>query len=92
MNTPPFPSNVSGHSTFSAAAATFLSTYGINLLAFNDENGQTKNFTKAWSVAEEAGKSRIYGGIHFECDNRDGIKLGKRVAYQPLKMMNRSFL
>ena len=92
LDTPPFPSYVSGHSTFSAAAATFLNAFGINLLTFSDEKGQTKSFTKAWSAALEAGKSRIYGGIHFEADNRDGLELGKRVACIQLKEMNRKCL
>ena len=90
--TPPFPSYVSGHSTFSAAAATFLNAYGINLLTFSDEKGLTKSFSKAWSATQEAGKSRIYVGIHFETDNRDGLELGKRVACKQLKEMNRKCL
>ena len=92
LDTPPFPSYVSGHSTFSAAAATFLNAYGINFLTFDDGKGQTKSFTKAWSAAVEAGKSRIYGGIHFETDNKDGLELGKSVACQTLRMMNRNCL
>jgi hypothetical protein len=92
LETPPFPSYVSGHSTFSAAAATLLNAYGLNLLTFKDESGQSKRFTNAWSAALEAGKSRVYGGIHFEADNRDGLELGKRVACQTLKLMNRSCL
>ncbi len=92
LDTPPFPSYVSGHSTFSAAAATFLNAYGLNLLTFKDETGQSKRFSNAWSAALEAGKSRIYGGIHFEADNRDGLELGKRVACQTLKLMNRNCL
>lgn len=29
------------------------------------------------SMAEEAGFSRIYGGIHYQADNVDGLRLGK---------------
>ena len=90
LDTPPHPSYVSGHSTFSSAAATFLKAYGINLLTFRDERGHTKRFNDAWTAALEAGKSRIYGGIHFESDNKDGLELGKRVACQTLKLMNRN--
>ncbi len=92
LATPPFPSYVSGHSTFSAAAATFLNAFGINHLSFQDEKGERKHFTKAWTAAKEAGKSRIYGGIHYESDNKDGLELGKRVACKTLKLMNRSCL
>jgi hypothetical protein len=83
---------VSGHSTFSAAAATFLNSDGINHLTFIDEKGLTKSFRKAWSAAQEAGKSRIYGGIHFEADNRDGLELGKRVACKQLNEVDRKCL
>ena len=31
-------------------------------------------------AAREAGRSRIYGGIHYECDNREGLALGRAVA------------
>jgi len=32
------------------------------------------------SAAAEAGRSRIFGGIHFEFDNRDGLAAGAAVG------------
>jgi hypothetical protein len=35
-----------------------------------------------WSAAESSGQSRIYGGIRWPVDNRQGLALGKAVAEQ----------
>jgi hypothetical protein len=82
--TPPFPEYISGHSTFSAAAAEILTN------AFGDEApidvaspglpGVERSFTSFHRAAEEAGRSRIYGGIHFEFANEDGQAAGRNVA------------
>ncbi|MHA4866064.1 Ig-like domain-containing protein [Duganella sp. PWIR1] len=82
--TPPHPDYVSGHSTFSAAAATILSaTFGANT-AFSTTSatlpGVTRNFTSFQQAAEEAGRSRIYGGIHFSYANAAGAMIGQSVA------------
>lgn len=85
LATPPFPGYVSGHSTFSGAAATVL---GLILpleseplvVKSPDMPGVTRSFASYKEAALEAGKSRIYGGIHVEVDNRDGLKLGERVG------------
>ena len=84
LATPPFPSYVSGHSTFSAAAATILSAvYGPNT-HFNATSdglpGVTRSFKSFNDAANEAGMSRIYGGIHFSFDNRDGLALGRSIG------------
>jgi membrane-associated phospholipid phosphatase len=83
--TPPFPAYVSGHSTFSAAAATVLADFcGSDMIAFEtDSDGLTgvkRPFASFSAAAEEAGRSRIYGGIHWEFDNREGLALGKAVG------------
>jgi hypothetical protein len=85
IGTPPFPSYVSGHSTFSAAAATVLAGFfGTDDLTFTTTSeglpGVTRSFTSLSQAAEEAGRSRIYGGIHFEFDNADGLALGRAVG------------
>jgi hypothetical protein len=65
---PNFPSYSSGHSTFSAAAATVLS------YVFPDEavNLDVK--------AMEASVSRIYGGIHYRFDCEVGLRCGKNIG------------
>lgn len=68
LGTPNFPSYTSGHSTFSAAAASVL---GYLFPA-------KKSQCEAWAV--EAAESRIYGGIHYRFDSEAGLEQGKAVA------------
>lgn len=65
---PNFPAYPSGHSTFSAAAAAVLS------YVFPDAAGE---FT---DLADEAGISRLYGGIHYRSDIERGKEHGARVG------------
>jgi hypothetical protein len=91
LATPNHPSYVSGHSTFSTAGATILTAmFGDNVSFtykgdphFNVKPRTYKNFQQA---AEEAGQSRIYGGIHFQFDNQAGLKIGRQVAQEVLSM------
>ena len=84
-NTPAFPSYISGHSTFSAAAAAVLTSIYGNHFAFTDPGDPTENltprhFTSFEAAAQEAGISRIYGGIHFMSDNIYGLQVGGEVG------------
>jgi membrane-associated phospholipid phosphatase len=79
--TPPFPDYVSGHSTFSAAAATVLPLfYGTTNLPFTTGSdflpGVYRSFSTCIDAAEEAAASRIYGGIHFRSASEDGLQAG----------------
>ncbi len=84
ITTPAFPSYVSGHSTFSAAAATVLTAmYGPNVHFSTTSDtlpGVTRSFTSFKAAAQEAGMSRIYGGIHYSFDNLAGQALGRQVG------------
>jgi hypothetical protein len=42
--------------------------------------GATRTYTSFSQAAEEAGRSRIYGGIHFEFDNQGGLRSGRAVG------------
>jgi hypothetical protein len=68
--TPSFPSYISGHSTYSSAAAQVLD------YVFPD---QAKDFD---AMAQEAALSRLYGGIHFRSDNEVGFSVGTKVGQQ----------
>jgi membrane-associated phospholipid phosphatase len=95
--TPPFPEYVSGHSTFSRAAATVLAGwYGTDAISFSTSSdglpGVTRTFPGFSAAADESGISRIYGGIHFPSANiagqTAGHLLGLHVAahyLQPLR-------
>ena len=79
--TPPFPDYVSGHSTFSGAAATVLALfYGTDDLPFTTGSdflpGVYRSFATCLNAAEEAALSRLYGGIHFRSANEDGLEAG----------------
>lgn len=95
------PEYVSGHSTFSGAAAELLRLYfggDVTFTAIGDDalyldaNGnivdasvpgavrETRTFTSFWDAAREAGQSRIYGGIHYQFSNQDGLAAGRDVG------------
>jgi membrane-associated phospholipid phosphatase len=63
---PNFPSYVSGHSTFSGAAATYLS-YVVPSRAAEFQ-----------AMADQASLSRLMGCIHYRSDCEAGMVLGKK--------------
>ncbi len=65
---PNFPAYVSGHSTFSAAAATYLS---------HVIPSKTQEFQ---ALAAQASESRLFGAIHYRSDCEKGFILGQTVA------------
>lgn len=65
---PNFPAYTSGHSTFSAAAATILSHLLPDRGSIFDD------------MAQEASQSRLYGAIHYRSDCQAGLVSGKRVG------------
>ncbi|RKX31609.1 MAG: hypothetical protein DRP71_13165 [Verrucomicrobia bacterium] len=85
LEEPPHPEYVSGHSTFSGAGAEILSRFfGTEDLSFNLTSesfpDQPRHFSNPWEAAREAGRSRVFGGIHYEFSNRVGLEAGRRVA------------
>jgi hypothetical protein len=95
--TPAFPEYVSGHSTFSAAAAEVLNRFtgsdafgaSYTKMAHSmviEPGLPTSDMTLRWATfsaaAEQAGLSRIYGGIHFDNGNNAGRTLGRQVGAQ----------
>jgi len=94
--TPSFPEFVSGHSTFSAAAAEVLQRFtgsdqfgfsatfaaGSSLIELRITPAQdvTLAFPTFSEAADQAGMSRRYGGIHFETGDVQGRILGRQVG------------
>jgi hypothetical protein len=80
LPSPAFPEYVSGHSLTCAAAATVIGRYlGTDVYTFELRTmgmPEPRTFSSFWQAAEEAGRSRIYGGIHFEFANQDGLLAG----------------
>lgn len=85
--TPPFAEYTSGHSTFSAAAATVLKRF-TGSEEFN-YSVTVKGVELSWrtfeDAADEAGMSRRYGGIHFEDGDLAGRHMGKKIGEQVWK-------
>ena len=85
IQTPPFPSYTSGHSTISAAAAEVMTSFFGDQLSFTDTsllefgiaNREIKSFRQA---AQEASISRLYGGIHYRFDLDSGNAAGSRLG------------
>ncbi len=79
--TPPFPEYTSGHSTFSGAAATVLASFFGDNYSFSTNSlglpGTSRQFAGFSQAADEAGMSRLYGGIHFMSANENGLKAGR---------------
>jgi len=100
FNTPAFPGYVSGHSTFSRAAAEVLtaitgSAYfpgglGSFTASANSylvfERGPSQNITLQWATyydaADQAGQSRLWGGIHVPEDDFTGRIVGSQSGIQ----------
>ena len=85
LNTPPFPEYPSGHSVQSAAAATVLTAYFGEGFGFEDASGSddglpARVFASFWAAAEEAGLSRLYGGIHFRAAIEQGLIQGRCIG------------
>lgn len=95
---PAFPGFISGHSTFSRAAAEVLTRLsgtpyfpgGLGQLTVQAgrgltfEAGPTATVRLEWATyydaADQAGQSRIWGGIHIAADDFGGRRVGARVG------------
>ena len=94
--TPAFPEYVSGHSTFSAAGRSVINQF-FGTDNFNakvtipagsskiDPGVPAKPVVLSWktfdAMADQAGMSRRYGGIHFESGDLQGRALGALAGY-----------
>ncbi len=93
--TPPFAEYVSGHSAFSAAAAEVLRQFTGNdyFGACHTQPANSSTFESntpaeivklCWdtfsAAADEAGISRLYGGIHFQDGDLNGRTMGRKVG------------
>ncbi|MEL7498978.1 MAG: DUF6851 domain-containing protein [Planctomycetota bacterium] len=102
---PPFAEYTSGHSAFSAAGAEVLKlftgsdTFGAAVTfepgssRFEPGSTPTSTVTLAWetytAAADEAGLSRLFGGIHFDDGDLNGRTLGTQVGAAVWEQANR---
>jgi hypothetical protein len=80
--TPNHPSYVSLHADQSRAAAEALASFfGTDHVGFTATwAGVERSFDKFTDAAKEAGKSRLYAGIHWSFDVAAGEQLGRKVG------------
>jgi hypothetical protein len=106
--TPAFQGYISGHSTFSRAAAEVLtaitgseyfpgglSGYTIKAGSLKFEAGPTTDIRLEWATyydaADQAGQSRLYGGIHVLVDDLTGRVVGAQCGRSAWAMAQRYY-
>jgi len=85
LQTPPFPSYVSGHSVISASAAQIMTHHFGENFSFTDTSElefgiPNLSFTSFDDAALKASWSRLYGGIHYRSDLEHGNLMGKEIG------------
>ncbi|WP_293912829.1 vanadium-dependent haloperoxidase [Deinococcus sp.] len=106
---PAFPAFVSGHSTFSRAAAEVLSDLSgsaffpgglrevvaapgfVKTDAASNVGAVRLQWATYNDAADQAGQSRIWGGIHLESDDLVGRRLGQQVGLDAVKKARQYF-
>jgi hypothetical protein len=85
IQTPPFPSYVSGHSVISAASAEVMTHHFGENFSYTDTSGlefgiANRSFKSFREASLEASWSRLYGGIHYRSDLEQGNLVGKQIG------------
>ncbi len=107
--TPPFAGYISGHSTFSRAAAEVLASItgskyfpgGLGTLVAEKDHflefeiGPTEEVVLEWATyydaSDEAGISRLWGGIHVDADDLEGRIVGAQVGKDAYNLATQYF-
>jgi hypothetical protein len=90
ITTPCFPSYPSAHATLSGAAREVLERLYTprrrSLILSNPAVPDiTLRYGKLKEITDDIDDARVYGGIHFRFDQREGADLGKRVGEYVVK-------
>jgi hypothetical protein len=85
IQTPPFPSYVSGHSVISAASAEVMTSFFGDNFSYRDSSEREfgipdLSFKSFRDAAWQASWSRLYGGIHFRSELVLGNAFGKQIG------------
>jgi hypothetical protein len=106
--TPSFQGYISGHSTFSRAAAEVLtaftgsdyfpgglSEWPMRVGSLKVEAGPSADVALQWGTyydaADQAGQSRLFGGIHVEADDLTGRVMGSQCGLAAWALAQRYF-
>jgi hypothetical protein len=80
------PEYVSGHSSYSGAGSAVLASFfcadaiPFDLTTDSAPAGTARAYPGFAAAAREAGRSRVFGGQHFEFSNGAGLAVGRDVA------------
>ena len=106
--TPSFPGYISGHSTFSRAAAEVLTSftgseyfpggmsgYTIKAGSLQFEKGPSTDINLEWATyfdaSDQAGQSRLWGGIHIQADDFNGRVIGSACGIAAWELAQRYY-
>ena len=85
LGTPAHPEYSSGHAVLSAAGAAAMQELFGNIGSFTDHTYDymgfaPRTYTSFAAIGEEAAKSRVYGGIHYQQTADAGLIEGQKVT------------
>ncbi|HEV3260597.1 MAG TPA: vanadium-dependent haloperoxidase [Gemmataceae bacterium] len=84
ITTPPHPSYLCAHCSVSTSAAevltSFFATDDISFSSTAEGIGVTRSYSSFSQASDEAGLSRLYGGIHWRFDINAGNGLGRALG------------
>ena len=85
LTTPAHPEYASGHAVLSSAAAAVFEKLFGNIGSFTDHTYDylgfsPRTYTSFTAIGEEAAKSRLYAGIHYQPTIHAGILQGRKVT------------
>jgi hypothetical protein len=85
------PEWISGHSSYSGAASQVLAGFfcadriPFELVTDTAPGGVARSYPSFSAAAAQAGRSRVFGGQHFEFSNQAGLGLGRGVGAEVLQ-------
>lgn len=93
IGTPAFPAYTSGHATEIGVGERIfikLFTNGDGNYSFTDRSQvqhgfQPRKYTNFAAMAQECANSRLYGGIHYDMDNQNGLLMGRGIGDNVLR-------
>lgn len=85
LGTPPHPEYPSAHTVLSFAGGAMLEKLFGNVGSFTDHTYDylgfaPRTYSSFFSIAQEAGQSRFYAGIHYQPSIDAGVIQGKKIA------------
>ncbi|MCJ8282409.1 MAG: phosphatase PAP2 family protein [Rivularia sp. ALOHA_DT_140] len=83
LDTPAFPDYISGHSVFGGAASAILTNFFGDIsfeIPSQELPGVSRSFGSFSQAANENADSRLFGGVHINAANIDGVNVGEEVG------------